>query len=125
MGDNVKQILIRVTKEEKEEIEELAKANKQTVTAFIKRKVLSNEIAESYQSDISEREEFLKKQIEELKQEKEEDRRHYIEWVGGLNQSLRLMNEEKEKLLERNSSLLIELDEQKNKTLFQRLKDLF
>ncbi|MGQ7418695.1 plasmid mobilization protein [Streptococcus suis] len=125
MGDNVKQILIRVTKEEKEEIEELAKANKQTVTAFIKRKVLSNEIAESYQSDISEREEFLKKQIEELKQEKEEDRRHYIEWVGGLNQSLRLMNEEKEKLLERNSSLLIELDEQKNKTFFQRLKDLF
>ncbi|MBY5002398.1 plasmid mobilization protein [Streptococcus suis] len=125
MGDNVKQILIRVTKEEKEEIEELAKANKQTVTAFIKRKVLSNEIAESYQSDISEREEFLKKQIEELKQEKDEDRRHYIEWVGGLNQSLRLMNEEKEKLLERNSSLLIELDEQKNKTFFQRLKDLF
>ncbi|MGQ7418715.1 hypothetical protein ACTGW1_11935, partial [Streptococcus suis] len=107
------------------EINELAKANKQTVTAFIKRKVLSNEIAESYQSDISEREEVLKKQIEELKQEKEEDRRHYIEWVGGLNQSLRLMNEEKEKLLERNSSLLSELDEQKNKTFFQLLKDLF
>ncbi|WP_105203054.1 plasmid mobilization protein [Streptococcus suis] len=125
MGDSVKQILIRVTKEEKEEIEELAKSNKQTVTAFIKRKVLSNEIAESYQNDILEREEFLKQQIEELKKEREEDRRHYIEWVGGLNQSLKLMNEEKEKLLERNSSLLIELDEQKNKSFFQRLKDLF
>ena len=66
-----------------------------------------------------------KKQIEELKEEREEDRKHYREWIEGMNRTLQLLNDEKENLLERNNVLSIELEEQKNKTFLKRLKGLF
>jgi uncharacterized protein (DUF1778 family) len=126
MSDSkIKQILLRVSEEEKKQIEQMAKDNKMSVTAFIKNKVLSNDISESYTSDILEKEQFFLDKIEELKKDKEEDKKHYREWIEGMNRTLQLLNDEKENLLERNNKLLIELDEQKNKTFLQRLKGLF
>lgn len=126
MSDSkIKQILLRVSEDEKKQIEKMAKDNKMSVTAFIKNRVLSNDISESYTSDILEKEQFFLEKIEELKKDKEEDRKHYIEWIEGMNRSLQLLNDEKENLLERNNVLLIELEEQKNKTFLKRLKGLF
>lgn len=126
MSDSkIKQILLRVSEDEKKQIEQMAKDNKMSVTAFIKNRVLSNDISESYTSDILEKEQFFLEKIEELKKDKEEDKKHYREWIEGMNRTLQLLNDEKENLLERNNKLLIELDEQKNKTFLQRLKGLF
>jgi hypothetical protein len=126
MSDSkIKQILLRVSEDEKKQIEKMAKDNKMSVTAFIKNRVLSNDISESYTNDILEKEQFFLEKIEELKKDKEEDKKHYREWIEGMNRTLQLLNDEKENLLERNSKLLIELDEQKNKTFLQRLKGLF
>lgn len=121
----MKQILLRVSEDEKKQIEQMAKDNKMSVTAFIKNKVLSNDISESYISDSLKMESFYLKQIEELKKEREEDRKHYREWIEGMNRTLQLLNDEKENLLERNNVLSIELEEQKNKTFLKRLKGLF
>lgn len=126
MSDSkIKQILLRVSEDEKKQIEKMAKDNKMSVTAFIKNRVLSNDISESYINDILEKEQFFLEKIEELKKDKEEDRKHYREWIEGMNRTLQLLNDEKENLLERNNVLLIELEEQKNKTFLKRLKDLF
>lgn len=126
MGDTkIKQILLRVSDKEKEQIEKMAKDSKMSVTAFIKNKVLSKDISESYINDSLQKESFYLKQIEELKKEREEDRKHYREWIEGMNRTLQLLNDEKENLLERNNVLSIELEEQKNKTFLKRLKALF
>lgn len=126
MSDSkIKQILLRVSEDEKKQIEQMAKDNKMSVTAFIKNRVLSNDISESYINDSLKMESFYLKQIEELKEEREEDRKHYREWIEGMNRTLQLLNDEKENLLERNNVLSIELEEQKNKTFVQRLKGLF
>lgn len=126
MSDSkIKQILLRVSEDEKKQIEKMAKDNKMSVTAFIKNRVLSNDISESYINDSLKMESFYLKQIEELKEEREEDRKHYREWIEGMNRTLQLLNDEKENLLERNNVLSIELEEQKNKTFVQRLKGLF
>lgn len=126
MSDSkIKQILLRVSEEEKKQIEQMAKDNKMSVTAFIKNRVLSNDISESYINDSLKMESFYLKQIEELKKERDEDRRHYREWIEGMNRTLQLLNDEKENLLERNNVLSIELEEQKNKTFLKRLKELF
>lgn len=118
MSDSkIKQILLRVSEDEKKQIEQMAKDNKMSVTAFIKNRVLSN--------DSLKMESFYLKQIEELKEEREEDRKHYREWIEGMNRTLQLLNDEKENLLERNNVLSIELEEQKNKTFLKRLKGLF
>lgn len=121
VDSKVKQILLRVSAEEKKQIEDMAKSEGLSVTAFIKNKVLSYDISEVYLEDIQKKEEFLLQQIEELKTSKEEDRKHYRDWVEGMNRSLQLLNDEKEKLLERNNALTIELDEHKNKGFFARL----
>lgn len=121
----MKQILLRVSEEEKEQIEQMAKDSKMSVTAFIKNKVLSKDISESYIDDSLKKENFYLKQIEELKKEREEDRKHYREWIEGMNRTLQLLNDEKENLLERNNVLSIELEEKKNKTFLKRLKGLF
>ena len=121
----MKQILLRVSEEEKEQIEQMAKDSKMSVTAFIKNKVLSKDISERYIDDSLKKENFYLKQIEELKKEREEDRKHYREWIEGMNRTLQLLNDEKENLLERNNVLSIELEEQKNKTFLKRLKGLF
>ena len=121
----MKQILLRVSEDEKKQIEKMAKDNKMSVTAFIKNRVLSNDISESYINDSFKMESFYLKQIEELKEEREEDRKHYREWIEGMNRTLQLLNDEKENLLERNNVLSIELEEQKNKTFLKRLKGLF
>lgn len=126
MSDSkIKQILLRVSEDEKKQIEKMAKDNKMSVTAFIKNRVLSNDISESYINDSLKMESFYLKQIEELKEERDEDRRHYREWIEGMNRTLQLLNDEKENLLERNNVLSIELEEQKNKTFLKRLKGLF
>lgn len=126
MSDSkIKQILLRVSEDEKKQIEQMAKDNKMSVTAFIKNRVLSNDISESYINDSLKMESFYLKQIEELKEEREEDRTHYREWIEGMNRTLQLLNDEKENLLERNNVLSIELEEQKNKTFLKRLKGLF
>lgn len=126
MSDSrIKQILLRVSEDEKKQIEQMAKDNKMSVTAFIKNRVLSNDISESYINDSLKMESFYLKQIEELKEEREEDRKHYREWIEGMNRTLQLLNDEKENLLERNNVLSIELEEQKNKTFLKRLKGLF
>lgn len=126
MSDSrIKQILLRVSEDEKKQIEQMAKDNKMSVTAFIKNKVLSKDISESYINDSLKMESFYLKQIEELKEEREEDRKHYREWIEGMNRTLQLLNDEKENLLERNNVLSIELEEQKNKTFLKRLKGLF
>lgn len=126
MSDSkIKQILLRVSEDEKKQIEQMAKDNKMSVTAFIKNRVLSNDISESYINDSLKMESFYLKQIEELKKERDEDRRHYREWIEGMNRTLQLLNDEKENLLERNNVLSIELEEQKNKTFLKRLKGLF
>jgi len=126
MSDSkIKQILLRVSEDEKKQIEKMAKDNKMSVTAFIKKRVLSNDISESYINDSLKMESFYLKQIEELKEEREEDRKHYREWIEGMNRTLQLLNDEKENLLERNNVLSIELEEQKNKTFLKRLKGLF
>lgn len=126
MSDSkIKQILLRVSEDEKKQIEQMAKDNKMSVTAFIKNRVLSKDISESYINDSLKMESFYLKQIEELKKERDEDRKHYREWIEGMNRTLQLLNDEKENLLERNNVLSIELEEQKNKTFVQRLKDLF
>lgn len=126
MSDSkIKQILLRVSEDEKKQIEQLAKDNKMSVTAFIKNRVLSNDISESYIKDSLKMESFYLKQIEELKKERDEDRKHYREWIEGMNRTLQLLNDEKENLLERNNVLSIELEEQKNKTFLKRLKGLF
>ena len=126
MSDSkIKQILLRVSEEEKKQIEQMAKDNKMSVTAFIKNRVLSNDISESYINDSIKMESFYLKQIEELKEEREEDRKHYREWIEGMNRTLQLLNDEKENLLERNNVLSIELEEQKNKSFLKRLKGLF
>lgn len=126
MSDSrIKQILLRVSEDEKKQIEKMAKNSKMSVTAFIKNKVLSKDISESYINDSLEKESFYLKQIEELKKEREEDRKHYREWIEGMNRTLQLLNDEKENLLERNNVLSIELEEQKNKTFLKRLKGLF
>ena len=126
MSDSrIKQILLRVSEDEKKQIEQMAKNNKMSVTAFIKNKVLSKDISESYINDSLEKESFYLKQIEELKKERDEDRKHYREWIEGMNRTLQLLNDEKENLLERNNVLSIELEEQKNKTFLKRLKGLF
>lgn len=124
-GTIMKQILLRVSEEEKKQIEAMAKEDKMSVTAFIKSRVLSNDISESYINDSLKMESFYLKQIEELKKEREEDRKHYREWIEGMNRTLQLLNDEKENLLERNNVLSIELEEQKNKTFLKRLKGLF
>lgn len=121
----MKQILLRVSEDEKKQIEKMAKDNKMSVTAFIKNRVLSNDISESYINDSFKMESFYLKQIEELKKEREEDRKHYREWIEGMNRTFQLLNDEKENLLERNNVLSIELEEQKNKTFLKRLKGLF
>ena len=121
----MKQILLRVSEEEKKQIEAMAKEDKMSVTAFIKSRVLSNDISESYINDSLKMESFYLKQIEDLKKEREEDRKHYREWIEGMNRTLQLLNDEKENLLERNNVLSIELEEQKNKTFLKRLKGLF
>ena len=126
MSDSkIKQILLRVSEDEKKQIEQMAKDNKMSVTAFIKNIVLSNDISESYINDSLKMESFYLKQIEELKKERDEDRKHYREWIEGMNRTLQLLNDEKENLLERNNVLSIELEEQKNKTFLKRLKGLF
>lgn len=126
MSDSkMKQILLRVSEDEKKQIEKMAKDSKMSVTAFIKNKVLSKDISESYINDSLKMESFYLKQIEELKEEREEDRKHYREWIEGMNRTLQLLNDEKENLLERNNVLSIELEEQKNKTFLKRLKGLF
>lgn len=126
MSDSkIKQILLRVSEDEKKQIEQMAKDNKMSVTAFIKNRVLSNDISESYINDSLKMESFYLKQIEELKKERDEDRKHYREWIEGMNRTLQLLNDEKENLLERNNVLSIELEEQKNKTFLKRLKGLF
>lgn len=126
MSDSkIKQILLRVSEDEKKQIEQMAKDNRMSVTAFIKNRVLSNDISESYINDSLKMESFYLKQIEELKEEREEDRTHYREWIEGMNRTLQLLNDEKENLLERNNVLSIELEEQKNKTFLKRLKGLF
>lgn len=126
MSDSkIKQILLRVSEDEKKQIEQMAKDNKMSVTAFIKNRVLSNDISESYINDSLKMESFYLKQIEELKKERDEDRKHYREWIEGMNRTLQLLNDEKENLLERNNVLSIELEEQKNKTFLKRLKSLF
>ena len=126
MSDSkIKQILLRVSEDEKKQIEKMAKDNKMSVTAFIKNRVLSNDISESYINDSFKMESFYLIQIEELKEEREEDRKHYREWIEGMNRTLQLLNDEKENLLERNNVLSIELEEQKNKTFLKRLKGLF
>lgn len=126
MSDSkIKQILLRVSEDEKKQIEQMAKDNKMSVTAFIKNRVLSNDISESYINDSLKMESFYLKQIEDLKKEREEDRKHYREWIEGMNRTLQLLNDEKENLLERNNVLSIELEEQKNKTFLKRLKGLF
>lgn len=126
MSDSkIKQILLRVSEDEKKQIEQMAKDNKMSVTAFIKNRVLSNDISESYINDSLKMESFYLKQIEELKKERDEDRKHYREWIEGMNRTLQLLNDEKENLLERNNVLSIELEEQKNKTFLKRLKELF
>jgi hypothetical protein len=126
MSDSrIKQILLRVSEDEKKQIEQMAKDNKMSVTAFIKNRVLSKDISESYINDSLKMESFYLKQIEELKKEREEDRKHYREWIEGMNRTLQLLNDEKENLLERNNVLSIELEEQKNKTFLKRLKGLF
>lgn len=126
MSDSkIKQILLRVSEDEKKQIEQMAKDNKMSVTAFIKNRVLSNDISESYIDDSLKMESFYLKQIEELKKERDEDRKHYREWIEGMNRTLQLLNDEKENLLERNNVLSIELEEQKNKTFLKRLKGLF
>lgn len=126
MSDSkIKQILLRVSEDEKKQIEQMAKDNRMSVTAFIKNRVLSNDISESYINDSLKMESFYLKQIEELKEEREEDRKHYREWIEGMNRTLQLLNDEKENLLERNNVLSIELEEQKNKTFLKRLKGLF
>ena len=126
MSDSkIKQILLRVSEDEKKQIEKMAKDNKMSVTAFIKNRVLSNDISESYINDSLKMESFYLKQIEELKKERDEDRKHYREWIEGMNRTLQLLNDEKENLLERNNVLSIELEEQKNKTFLKRLKSLF
>ena len=126
MSDSkIKQILLRVSEDEKKQIEQLAKDNKMSVTAFIKNRVLSNDISESYIKDSLKMESFYLKQIEELKKERDEDRKHYREWIEGMNRTLQLLNDEKENLLERNNVLSIELEGQKNKTFLKRLKGLF
>lgn len=126
MSDSkIKQILLRVSEDEKKQIEQIAKDNKMSVTAFIKNRVLSNDISESYINDSLKMESFYLKQIEELKKERDEDRKHYREWIEGMNRTLQLLNDEKENLLERNNVLSIELEEQKNKTFLKRLKGLF
>lgn len=126
MSDSkIKQILLRVSEDEKKQIEQMAKDNKMSVTAFIKNRVLSNDISESYINDSLKMESFYLKQIAELKKEREEDRKHYREWIEGMNRTLQLLNDEKENLLERNNVLSIELEEQKNKTFLKRLKGLF
>ena len=126
MSDSkIKQILLRVSEDEKKQIEQMAKDNKMSVTAFIKNRVLSNDISESYINDSLKMESFYLKQIEELKKERDEDRKHYREWIEGMKRTLQLLNDEKENLLERNNVLSIELEEQKNKTFLKRLKGLF
>lgn len=126
MSDSkIKQILLRVSEDEKKQIEQMAKDNKMSVTAFIKNRVLSNDISENYINDSLKIESFYLKQIEELKKEREEYRKYYREWIEGMNRTLQILNDEKENLLERNNVLLIELEEQKNKTFLKRLKGLF
>ena len=52
MSDSkIKQILLRVSEDEKKQIEKMAKDNKMSVTAFIKNRVLSNDVSESYIND--------------------------------------------------------------------------
>ena len=49
MSDSkIKQILLRVSEDEKKQIEKMAKDNKMSVTAFIKNRSAINDISESY-----------------------------------------------------------------------------
>ena len=99
--DRTKSVLIRLTEEEKNEIQEMAEAEEMKVEPFVRKKIFSNDIKKLSNENDALREEIkaLKQEIITKRKENEKDRENWSKLTSQMFEILDEMKKEKEVLL--------------------------
>ena len=92
--DRTKSVLIRLTEEEKNEIQEMAEAEEMKVEPFVRKKIFSNDIKK-----LSNENDALKEEIRTLKDENASDREMWSKLTSQMFEILEKMKKEREVLL--------------------------
>lgn len=100
--DRTKSVLIRLTEEEKNKIQEMAESEEMKVEPFVRKKMFSNDIKKLSNENNALREEIkdLKEEIKDLKQEirsiKNENEADKEKWSKLVSQALEMLDKMKE-----------------------------
>lgn len=99
--DRTKSVLIRLTEEEKNEIQEMAEAEEMKVEPFVRKKIFSNDIKKLSNENNALKEEIkvLKQEIRTLKDENASDREMWSKLTSQMFEILEKMKKEREVLL--------------------------
>lgn len=99
--DRTKSVLIRLTEEEKNEIQEMAEAEEMKVEPFVRKKIFSNDIKKLSSENDALKEEIkvLKQEIRTLKDENSSDREMWSKLTSQMFEILEKMKKEREILL--------------------------
>lgn len=99
--DRAKSVLIRLTEEEKNEIQEMAEAEEMKVEPFVRKKIFSNDIKKLSNENDALKEEIkvLKQEIRTLKDENASDREMWSKLTSQMFEILEKMKKEREVLL--------------------------
>ena len=99
--DRTKSVLIRLTEEEKNEIQEMAEAEEMKVEPFVRKKIFSNDIKRLSSENDALKEEIkvLKQEIRTLKDENSSDREMWSKLTSQMFEILEKMKKEREVLL--------------------------
>lgn len=96
--DRAKKVLIRLTEEEKNKLQEMAEENEMKVEPFIRKTIFSNDIKKLSKENEALREEIkdLKQEIRNIKNENEADKEKWSKLVSQALEMLDKMKEERE-----------------------------
>jgi hypothetical protein len=99
--DRTKSVLIRLTEEEKNKIQEMAESEEMKVEPFVRKKIFSNDIKKLSNENNALREEIktLKQEIITKKNQNEADRENWSKLISQALEMLENMKKEKEVLL--------------------------
>ena len=99
--DRTKSVLIRLTEEEKNKIQEMAESEEMKVEPFVRKKMFSNDIKKLSNENDALREEIkaLKQEIITKRRENEEDRENWSKLTSQMFEILEKMKKEREVLL--------------------------
>jgi hypothetical protein len=99
--DRTKSVLIRLTEEEKNKIQEMAESEEMKVEPFVRKKIFSNDIKKLSNENDALREEIkaLKQEVITKRKENEDDRENWSKLTSQMFEILDEMKKEKEVLL--------------------------